>query len=88
MHSVCKIKRISLNHALSAIEQLATTRLLPDLDAVMDSDQVKSWLEKAIVTYTSFCTASAGDPDVAQRMSTFFDHFMHWSGKSRMARKG
>jgi hypothetical protein len=76
MHSVCKIKRISLNHALSAIEQLATTRLLPDLDAVMDSDQVKSWLEKAIVTYTSFCTASAGDPDVAQRMSTFFDHFM------------
>lgn len=73
---MCKIKRISLNHALSAIEQLATTRLLPDLDAVMDSDQVKSWLEKAIVTYTSFCTASAGDPDVAQNVSTFFDSLM------------
>jgi hypothetical protein len=76
MHSICKIKRISLSHALSAIEQLATTRLLLDLDAVMDSDQVKSWLEKAIVTYTSFCTASTSDADVAQRMSAFFDHFM------------
>lgn len=73
---MCKIKRINLNHALSAIEQLATTRLLPDLDAVMDIDQVKSWLEKAVVTYTSFCTASAGDPDVPQRMSTCFDHLM------------
>jgi len=78
MHSVCKIKRISLNHALGAIEQLATTRLLPDLDAVMDSDQVKLWLEKAIVTYTSFCTASTDSPgpDTAQRMSTFFDHLL------------
>lgn len=78
MHSVCKIKRISLNHALGAIEQLATTRLLPDLDAVMDSDQVKLWLEKAIVTYTSFCTASTDSPgpDAAQRMSTFFDHLL------------
>lgn len=78
MHSVCKIKKISLNHALGAIEQLATIRLLPDLDAVMDSDQVKSWLEKAIVTYTSFCTASTDSPspDAAQRMSTFFDHLL------------
>ena len=78
MHSVCKIKRVSLNHALSAIEQLATTRLLPDLDAVMDSDQVKFWLEKAVVTFTSFCTAATGPPssDAAQRMSTFFDHLL------------
>lgn len=78
MHCISKIKRISLNHALGAIEQLATTRLLPDLDAVMDSDQVKSWLEKAIVTYTSFCTASAGSPspDMAQKMSSFFDHLL------------
>lgn len=78
MQSICKIKRIGLDHALGAIEQLATTRLLPDLDAVMDSDQVKSWLEKAIVTYTSFCTASTGSPrpEAAQRMSTFFDHLL------------
>ncbi|GAB7322156.1 hypothetical protein MBLNU13_g03171t1 [Cladosporium sp. NU13] len=78
MQSVCKIKRVSLDHALSAIEQLATTRLLPDLDAVMESDQVKSWLEKAVVTYTSFCTAGAGSPspEAAQRMSTFFDHLL------------
>lgn len=78
MHSVCKLKKISLNHALGAIEQLATTRLLPDLGAVMDIDQVKLWLEKAIVTYTSFCTASTDSPspDVAQRMSTFFDHLL------------
>ena len=67
-----------MNHALGAIEQLATTRLLPDLDAIMDGDQVKSWLEKAIVTYTSFCTASPGSPspDAAQRMSMFFDHLL------------
>ena len=78
MHSIFKIKRVSLNHALGAIEQLATTRLLPDLDAVMDSDQVKSWLEKAVVTYTSFCTAGTGSPSphTAQRMSTFFDHLL------------
>jgi hypothetical protein len=75
MQSICKVKRVSLHHALGAIEQLANTRLLPDLDAVMDSDQVKHWLEKAVVTYTSFCTASTDlpIPDAAQRMSDLFD---------------
>ena len=78
MHSICKIKQAGLSHALAAIEQLTNTRLLPDLDAVMDSDQVKSWLEKAVVTYTSFCTASTSlpNPDLAQRTSLFFDHMV------------
>ena len=78
MHSICKIKQAGLSHALAAIEQLTNTRLLPDLDAVMDSDQVKSWLEKAVVTYTSFCTASTSlpNPDLAQRTSLFFDHML------------
>lgn len=75
MHSICKIKGHSLHHALGTIEQLINTRLLPDLHAVMDSDQVTSWLERAVVTYTSFCTTSTGisNPDVAERMSSLFD---------------
>jgi hypothetical protein len=78
VHSICKIKKASLDCALGAIEQLINTRLLPDLDAVMDSDQVKAWLEKAVVTYTSFCIAPSDlpSPDVAQRMSTLFDYMV------------
>jgi hypothetical protein len=78
MHSICKIKKASMDCALGAIEQLINTRLLPDLDAAMDNDQVKNWLEKAVVTYTSFCIATTDltSPDVAHRMSTLFDYMV------------
>jgi hypothetical protein len=78
MHSICKVKRVSLDSALAAIEQLVNTRLLPDLDAVMDNEVVKTWLEKAVITYTGFCTALTGllSPDVPQRMSTLFDNIV------------
>jgi hypothetical protein len=78
MHSICKVKRVSLDSALAAIEQLVNTRLLPDLDAVMDNEVVKTWLEKAVITYTGFSTALTGllSPDVPQRMSTLFDNIV------------
>jgi hypothetical protein len=67
-----------LDSALAAIEQLVNTRLLPDLDAVMDNEVVKTWLEKAVITYTGFSTALTGllSPDVPQRMSTLFDNIV------------
>jgi hypothetical protein len=42
----------------------------------MDNDQVKTWLEKAIVTYTSLCSAATNDdkPGVLERVPRLFDH--------------
>ncbi|KAK6429054.1 sporulation-specific protein 22 [Oleoguttula sp. CCFEE 5521] len=44
---------------LSSLEQLVRYRLLPDLTTAMETDEVHAWLEKAAVTYTSVCTATA-----------------------------
>ena len=82
MHSINKVKRVSFGTAVSAIEQLITARLLPDLDAVMGNDQVKTWLEKAIVTYTSLCTTTTNDdkPRVLERVPQLFDNVVRRAG--------
>lgn len=61
MQSISKIKRASFAGALDALDQLITTRLVPDLNAVMETDQVKSWLEKALVMYTNLCVNAPED---------------------------
>lgn len=76
MHSISRVKRASLNTALATIEQLVNVRFLPDLDAPLDNEQVKTWLEKTVVTYTSFCTVPSDLPksDTIQRLYSLFDH--------------
>lgn len=78
MHSISRIKRTSLDTALAAIEQLINARLLPDIDAAMDNEQAKTWLEKSVVTYTSFCAAHSDYPqsDAIQRLSSLFDRIV------------
>lgn len=78
MQSVYKVKRTGVNIALDALEQLITTRLLPDLDAVMDTDQVKAWLEKTLVTYTNFCVTADEDdkPRMLERMPLLLDQMI------------
>jgi hypothetical protein len=48
----------------------------------MDNDQVKTWLEKAIVTYTSLCSAATNDdkPGVLERIPQLFDHVVRRAG--------
>jgi hypothetical protein len=48
----------------------------------MDNYQVKAWLEKAIVTYTSLCCAATNDekPGVLERMPQLFDHVVRGAG--------
>jgi hypothetical protein len=48
----------------------------------MDNDQVKTWLEKAIVTYTSLCSAATNDdkPGVLERVPQLFDHVVRRAG--------
>lgn len=81
MRSVYKVKKLNFLAAYNALEQMISSRLLPDMDSTMDSDQVKDWLQKTIVTYTSLgVTATKDDiPLVLEKMSQMFDSIMQWS---------
>ena len=48
----------------------------------MGNDQVKTWLEKAIVTYTSFCSSASEEdkPGVLERIPQLFDHVIRRAG--------
>ncbi|KAM0719528.1 hypothetical protein Q7P37_003658 [Cladosporium fusiforme] len=74
MRSIHKVRRVNFRAALNALEQLIISRLLPDLDA-MDSDQVKDWVQKTIVTYTNLGIAAGKDntPAVLENIPQIFD---------------
>lgn len=75
MRSIHRIGRVSIRTALDALEQMISSRLLPDVDAMMDSDQLKVWIQKTAVTYVSMGINATKDHEAValEEMPRLFD---------------
>ncbi|OQO08372.1 hypothetical protein B0A48_06242 [Cryoendolithus antarcticus] len=72
-------RKAHVQACLSSLDQLIRNRLLPDLTSVMETDELPTWLEKAVVTYTSVCTATAFTSACkpVATLTTLFDAIIH-----------
>lgn len=79
MQMVHKVRKISLHSVLDAMALLINSRLLPDLDVVMDGDQLKDWLERAIVTHTDVCLSAINDENSSalEKMARQYDRIVY-----------